>query len=57
MRSGKSFKCSNKACGWSGDADANGSQMIRLLGSQCNPTQKSECIGLPDKFRVIESSR
>jgi IS605 OrfB family transposase len=32
IRSGKLFKCSNKACGWSGDADANGSQMIRLLG-------------------------
>ncbi|TRU79870.1 MAG: transposase, partial [Microcystis novacekii Mn_MB_F_20050700_S1] len=32
IRSGKSFKCSNKTCGWIGDADANGSQMIRLLG-------------------------
>ncbi|MCZ8356593.1 MAG: transposase, partial [Microcystis sp. LE19-388.1G] len=32
IRSGKSFKCSNKTCGWIGDADANGSKMIRLLG-------------------------
>jgi IS605 OrfB family transposase len=32
IRSGKSFKCSNKSCGWIGDADANGSRMIRLLG-------------------------
>ncbi len=32
LRNNKSFKCSNKACGWIGDADLNGSLMIALVG-------------------------
>lgn len=36
QRSGKSFKCGN--CGYHGDADLNGSQVIRLLG---------QCVTLP----------
>ena len=30
-RSGKSFKCGH--CGWKGDADNNGSQVIQLVGA------------------------
>ena len=33
IRSGKSFKCSNKTCGWIGDADANGSQILDFSGA------------------------
>ena len=32
LRNNKSFKCSNRACGWIGDADLNGSKMIALVG-------------------------
>ncbi len=32
LRNNKSFKCSNKACGWIGNADLNGSLMIALVG-------------------------
>ncbi len=32
LRKNKSFKCGNKACGWIGDADLNGSLMISLVG-------------------------
>jgi len=31
-RNNKSFKCSNQACGWFGDADTNASYMIALVG-------------------------
>jgi IS605 OrfB family transposase len=32
LRNNKSFKCSNKACGWIGDSDKNGALMIALVG-------------------------
>jgi len=31
-RSGKRFECLNPRCGWVGDADHNGAQVIRLVG-------------------------
>ncbi|WP_051035590.1 MULTISPECIES: RNA-guided endonuclease InsQ/TnpB family protein [Fischerella] len=34
LRSDKRFKCGN--CGWHGDADLNGSRVIRLLGQSVN---------------------
>ena len=47
IRSGKSFKCSNKACGWIGDADANGSQMIKILGLSVSQPRGSNLLACP----------
>lgn len=33
LRSAKTFKCANKVCGWSGDADLNGAMNIKHLGA------------------------
>jgi putative transposase len=47
IRSGKSFKCSNKTCGWIGDADANGSLMIKLLGASVTSPRGSSLLACP----------
>ena len=44
LRSNKSFKCSNKACGWIGDADDNGSKMIALVGLSVNQAGGSQSL-------------
>ena len=44
LRSNKSFKCSNKACGWIGDADENGSKMIALVGLSVNQAGGSQLL-------------
>ena len=36
QREGKHFRCVNPACGWEGDADLNGANMIALLGVAVN---------------------
>jgi IS605 OrfB family transposase len=36
IRTNKKFKCSNKVCGWCGDADENGSKVIALVGCSVN---------------------
>ena len=36
VRTEKKFKCSNKICGWIGDADFNGASVISLLGLTVN---------------------
>ncbi len=36
QREGKHFRCVNPACGWEGDADFNGANMIALLGAAVN---------------------
>ena len=41
VRTEKRFKCSNKVCGWIGDADENGSKMIALLGLSVNQPRGS----------------
>jgi len=38
-RSGKSFKCGH--CGWEGDADLNGANVIALLGAVVNQPRGS----------------
>jgi putative transposase len=43
-RQGKSFKCINEACGWQGDADENGSKVIKLWGCSVNQPQGSEIL-------------
>ncbi|HBE20082.1 MAG TPA: hypothetical protein DEG17_20510 [Cyanobacteria bacterium UBA11149] len=42
IRTNKKFKWSNKVCGWIGDGDENGSQMIALLGLSVNQPRGSE---------------
>jgi IS605 OrfB family transposase len=57
-RSGKSFKCGH--CGWHGDADLNGSMMIKLLGLSVNQPGGSEilsCSLSEHVLRATESSR
>lgn len=39
IRTSKRFKCGN--CGWHGDADLNGSLVIRILGATVNSPEKS----------------
>jgi IS605 OrfB family transposase len=41
VRTEKRFKCSNKVCGWLGDADENGSKMIALVGLSVNQPRGS----------------
>ncbi len=36
QREGKRFRCVNPACGWEGDADFNGANVIALLGAVVN---------------------
>ncbi|MDJ0589158.1 MAG: zinc ribbon domain-containing protein [Pleurocapsa sp. MO_226.B13] len=47
LRSNKSFKCSNKVCGWIGDADENGSKMIALVGLSVNQPRGSQLLACP----------
>lgn len=61
VRTEKRFKCSNKVCGWIGDADENGSKMIALLGLSVNQPRGSDLLscaisqGLP-KAHTIASA-
>jgi IS605 OrfB family transposase len=61
LRTNKQFKCTNKACGWLGDADLNGAKMIELWGGSVNPPRGSELLscaiepGLPKAPSVLAS--
>lgn len=55
VRSSKKFKCSNKVCGWIGDADENGSKMIALLGLSVNQPRGSELLSCDISSRATES--
>jgi IS605 OrfB family transposase len=55
LRSNKSFKCSNKVCGWVGDADLNGSEMIALAGASVNSPRGSELLACPINSRATKS--
>ena len=55
-RRNKSFKCSNKTCGWLGDADDNGSKMIALVGLSVNQAGGSELLACPISSRATKSS-
>lgn len=44
VRSQKRFKCANKACGWHGDADFNGSMNIANIGAVVTRLRGSECL-------------
>jgi len=57
LRNNKSFKCSNKVCGWIGDADGNGSEMIALVGASVNSPRGSELLACPINSRATESPR
>jgi IS605 OrfB family transposase len=41
IRTNKHFSCPNPDCGWEGDADFNGAQMIRLWGCTVNQPRGS----------------
>nr|WP_226585142.1 transposase [Microseira wollei] len=55
IRTQKRFKCGNKACGWIGDADENGSKMIALLGLSVNQPGGSKLLSCNINFRATES--
>ena len=57
LRSNKFFRCSNKFCGWIGDADKNGSKMIALVGLSVNQPRGSELLACPINSRATESPR
>ncbi len=45
LRSDKSFKCTNKTCSWSGDADFNGAKNIAAIGvTFVNSPRGSNCL-------------
>jgi putative transposase len=58
-RSGKQFKCGH--CGWEGDADLNGANVIALLGAAVNQPRGSwlacQLQGLPKARPVLRSSQ
>lgn len=56
LRSNKSFRCSNKACGWIGDADDNASKMIALVGLSVSQPGGSELLACPIDSRATKSS-
>lgn len=55
LRSNKSFKCSNKTCGWIGDADENGSKMIAHTGLSVNQPRGSQLLACPIAEGLPES--
>jgi IS605 OrfB family transposase len=55
LRSNKSFKCSNSRCGWIGDADKNGSEVIALVGLSVNQPRGSELLACLIDSRATES--
>ncbi|MDJ0536311.1 MAG: transposase [Xenococcaceae cyanobacterium MO_207.B15] len=55
LRSNKSFKCSNTKCGWVGDADRNGAEMIALVGLSVSQPRGSELLACPINSRATES--
>lgn len=44
LRTNKQFKCTNKVCGWIGDADFNGAKIIQLWGCSVNQPRGSELL-------------
>ncbi|MFS8881857.1 transposase, partial [Synechococcus sp. R55.3] len=55
-RSGKQFKCGH--CGWEGDADWNGANVIALLGAAVNQPRGSSLfcsLGEHNRLRATES--
>ncbi|HBY80975.1 MAG TPA: transposase, partial [Cyanobacteria bacterium UBA11148] len=44
LRSGKRFGCTNNCCNWHGDADVNGSEMIRLVGLSVTQAEGSKLL-------------
>jgi transposase len=55
IRTDKKFKCSNKICGWIGDADENGSRIIALLGQSVSLPRGSELLSCDINSRATES--
>jgi putative transposase len=61
LRTNKQFKCTNKVCGWLGDADLNGAKMIQLWGCSVNQPRGSVLLscaitpGLPKAPSVLAS--
>ncbi|MFT0787901.1 RNA-guided endonuclease InsQ/TnpB family protein [Synechococcus sp. H55.10] len=55
QREGKRFRCVNPACGWEGDADLNGANVIALLGVAVNrprgPWLACQLQGYPSRQR------
>lgn len=56
LRSNKSFKCSNKTCGWIGDADLNGSLMIALVGRSVNTPEGSSLLACSIDSGLLKAS-
>ena len=56
LRSNKSFKCTNKKCNWSGDADFNGANVISLLGQSVSLSGGSflRCVIEPKAFKPVQ---
>ncbi len=54
-RNNKSFQCSNKVCGWIGDADLNGSLMIALVGLSVSQPRGSRLLSCDLNLRATES--
>ncbi len=63
LRANKQFKCANKVCGWTGDADFNGAKMIELWGCSVNQPRGSQLLscaiepGLPKAPPVLASMK
>ena len=55
LRSNKSFKCNNKACGWIGDADVNGALMIALVGRSVNTPGGSNLLATPVNLGLLKT--
>jgi putative transposase len=54
-RSGKSFNCGH--CTWHGDADLNGSLMIKLLGRSVNAPRGSQLLACPIAEGLLKAPR
>jgi putative transposase len=53
-RSGKNFKCGH--CDWAGDADLNGSMLIKLLGCSVNAPRGSEMLSCSLSKHVLRAA-
>jgi IS605 OrfB family transposase len=56
LRTNKSFKCSNKICGWVGDADKNASLMIALVGLSVSQPEGPSLLVCPIDSGLLKAS-
>jgi len=56
LRTNKQFKCTNKVCGWTGDADFNGAKIVELWGCSVSQPRGSELLSCAIEPGLLKAS-